>query len=115
MYFLTKELYFPSVEETTEEGILAVGGDLSTERLMLAYNSGIFPWFEDDEPILWWSPNPRMVLFPENFKLPNIAISHLYKQAGNSVSVPVINKIAENILKVMNGIDVRKSKELELF
>jgi leucyl/phenylalanyl-tRNA--protein transferase len=69
MYFLTKELYFPSVEETTEEGILAVGGDLSTERLMLAYNSGIFPWFEDDEPILWWSPEERMVLFFEYLKI----------------------------------------------
>ncbi|WP_320815485.1 leucyl/phenylalanyl-tRNA--protein transferase [Flavobacterium sp.] len=69
MYFLTKELYFPSVEETTPEGILAVGGDLSPERLMLAYNSGIFPWFEDDEPILWWSPEERMVLFFEYLKI----------------------------------------------
>lgn len=63
MYFLTKELYFPPVEETSSEGILAVGGNLSPERLMLAYNNGIFPWFEDDEPILWWSPEERMVLF----------------------------------------------------
>jgi leucyl/phenylalanyl-tRNA---protein transferase len=69
MYFLTKELYFPSVEETTEEGILAVGGDLSTERLMLAYNNGIFPWFEEDEPILWWAPEERMVLFFEDLKI----------------------------------------------
>ncbi len=69
MYFLTKELYFPPVEETSPEGILAVGGDLSTERLMLAYKSGIFPWFEDDEPILWWSPEERMVLFFEDLKI----------------------------------------------
>lgn len=69
MYFLTKELYFPPVEETSPEGILAVGGDLSLERLMLAYKSGIFPWFEDDEPILWWSPEERMVLFFENLKV----------------------------------------------
>lgn len=69
MYFLTKELYFPPVEETSSEGILAVGGDLSPERLMLAYNNGIFPWFEDDEPILWWSPEERMVLFFEDLKI----------------------------------------------
>lgn len=69
MYFLTKELYFPPVEETSSEGILAVGGNLSPERLMLAYNNGIFPWFEDDEPILWWSPEERMVLFFEDLKI----------------------------------------------
>jgi leucyl/phenylalanyl-tRNA--protein transferase len=69
MYFLTKELYFPPVEETSPEGILAVGGDLSSERLMLAYRNGIFPWFEDDEPILWWSPEERMVLFFDDLKI----------------------------------------------
>jgi leucyl/phenylalanyl-tRNA--protein transferase len=65
MYFLLKELFFPDVTEADAHGILAVGGDLSPERLMLAYRSGIFPWFDDDEPILWWSPPKRMVLFPE--------------------------------------------------
>lgn len=69
MYFVTKELYFPPVAETSPEGILAIGGDLSPERLMLAYKSGIFPWFEDDEPILWWSPEERMVLFFDNLKI----------------------------------------------
>jgi leucyl/phenylalanyl-tRNA---protein transferase len=69
MYFLTKELYFPPVEETSSEGILAVGGDLSPERLLLAYRSGIFPWFEEDEPILWWSPEERMVLFFDDLKI----------------------------------------------
>ncbi|MFT3793572.1 leucyl/phenylalanyl-tRNA--protein transferase [Flavobacterium sp.] len=63
MYFLSKELFFPSVEQADKYGLLAVGGDLSPERLMLAYRNGIFPWFDDDDPILWWSPNPRMVLF----------------------------------------------------
>ena len=57
MYYVSKELYFPPVEEASYEGIIAVGGDLSTERLLLAYKSGIFPWFELDEPILWWSPS----------------------------------------------------------
>lgn len=63
MYILPKELFFPPVSNANLDGILAIGGDLSPERLQLAYKSGIFPWFEDDEPIIWWSPNPRMVLF----------------------------------------------------
>ncbi|WP_347373349.1 leucyl/phenylalanyl-tRNA--protein transferase [Aequorivita sp. Q41] len=69
MHFLTEKIGFPNPEEATEEGLLAIGGDLSVERLMLAYNSGIFPWYETGEAILWWSPNPRMVLFPTKFKV----------------------------------------------
>jgi leucyl/phenylalanyl-tRNA--protein transferase len=69
MYFLSRELYFPPVSNASPEGIVAIGGDLSPQRLMLAYNSGIFPWFEDDEPILWWSPPERMVLFFAELKI----------------------------------------------
>ena len=69
MYFLTKKLYFPPVESASYEGILAVGGDLSIERLLLAYKSGIFPWYEPHEPILWWSPSERMVVYPATFKV----------------------------------------------
>lgn len=69
MYFLTRELFFPSVNLASPEGIVAIGGDLSPERLLLAYRNGIFPWFEDDEPILWWSPSERMVLFFEDLKI----------------------------------------------
>lgn len=63
MYFLLKELYFPPVEKADRYGLLAIGGDLSADRLMLAYRSGIFPWFQEGEPILWWAPPKRMVLF----------------------------------------------------
>ena len=64
---LKTDIWFPDVEESTEEGIVAVGGDLSVERLILAYSKGIFPWYSSDKsPILWWSPDPRFVLFPEN-------------------------------------------------
>ena len=64
---LKTDLWFPDVEESTDEGIVAVGGDLSVERLILAYSKGIFPWYSSDRsPILWWSPDPRFVLFPEN-------------------------------------------------
>ena len=69
IYLLTEELWFPPVSETHDLGIIAIGGDLSTERLLLAYNSGIFPWFEDGEPITWWSPEWRMVLFLDDLKI----------------------------------------------
>lgn len=69
MYFLSKDLYFPPVDEASMEGVLAIGGDLSIERLLLAYHSGIFPWFNEDEPILWWSPPERMVVVPSIYKV----------------------------------------------
>ncbi|MGB3605753.1 leucyl/phenylalanyl-tRNA--protein transferase [Psychroserpens sp.] len=69
MYFLTKTIEFPPVTSASKEGILAVGGDLSPERLILAYKSGIFPWFEDEQPIVWWSPDPRFIMFPKRLKV----------------------------------------------
>ncbi|MEH6356192.1 MAG: leucyl/phenylalanyl-tRNA--protein transferase [Marinobacter sp.] len=61
-------LWFPSPESALVEpdGLLAAGGDLSSKRLVMAYENGIFPWYSDDQPILWWSPDPRCVIFPEN-------------------------------------------------
>lgn len=67
--FLDDRLIFPAVDLANPEGLLAVGGDLSPERLLLAYKNGIFPWFNEDSLILWWSPDPRMVLFPEKIKI----------------------------------------------
>jgi len=69
MYLLSEDLIFPPVHLANEDGLLAIGGDLSAERLELAYKSGIFPWYNQGEPIIWYSPNPRMVLFPENLKI----------------------------------------------
>ena len=69
MYFLSNELYFPSVTQSSTEGIVAVGGDLSVNRLILAYKSGIFPWFDASEPILWWAPKKRMVVYPSSYKV----------------------------------------------
>lgn len=66
MYWLGTDLTFPDYNEVNEDGIIAIGGDLSPERLILAYKKGIFPWFNEDEPILWWFPQDRFVLFPEN-------------------------------------------------
>lgn len=81
MYILTEELIFPPVSEASPEGFLAIGGDLSPERLLLAYTNGIFPWFSEDEPIIWWSPDPRMVLFPENLKISKSMKQLLRKKA----------------------------------
>jgi leucyl/phenylalanyl-tRNA---protein transferase len=69
MHYLTKDIKFPDVSQATKDGLLAIGGDLSAERLLYAYKNGIFPWFSEGEPILWWSPNPRFVLFPEKLKI----------------------------------------------
>ena len=71
-----RSLEFPDLDEADESGLLAIGGDLSIERLKLAYSKGIFPWYEDGMPILWWSPDPRMVLFPEK-----MIISHSLRQS----------------------------------
>ncbi len=64
IYLLGEDTRFPSPEMATPEGIVAIGGDLSPQRLLNAYASGIFPWYSEDEPILWWSPDPRSVLLP---------------------------------------------------
>ncbi len=63
------ELYFPHPSLADEEGLLAIGGDLQPDRLLLAYRFGIFPWYNNDQPILWWSPDPRCVLYPGNLRV----------------------------------------------
>lgn len=68
--YLTDRIAFPPPTLATKEGLLAIGGDLSEKRLLLAYQMGIFPWYAPDEPILWWSPDPRLVLFPHELKIP---------------------------------------------
>jgi leucyl/phenylalanyl-tRNA---protein transferase len=70
IYRLSDALIFPSPEKADTDGLLAVGGDLSPKRLILAYHSGIFPWYAENSPILWWSPDPRLILEPKNFKVP---------------------------------------------
>jgi leucyl/phenylalanyl-tRNA--protein transferase len=75
IYGLTEDLSFPHPSLANEDGLLAVYGDLSTERLLLAYCNGIFPWYSEDEPILWWSPDPRFILYPKDIK-----ISHSMKK-----------------------------------
>jgi len=69
IYMLSDDLSFPPPNLAGKDGLLAVGGDLSKERLLLAYQNGIFPWFSDDDPIIWWSPDPRLVLYPGELKI----------------------------------------------
>lgn len=70
VFWLNKEeISFPHPSTANADGILAVGGDLKPERLVLAYNWGIFPWFNEGEPIVWWHPNPRFVLYPDHLKV----------------------------------------------
>ncbi|MFC1811622.1 leucyl/phenylalanyl-tRNA--protein transferase [Thermodesulfobacteriota bacterium] len=69
VFLLSDKLAFPSPQLAEKEGLLAVGGDLSQRRLLLAYRMGIFPWFSEAEPILWWSPDPRLVLYPKELKV----------------------------------------------
>jgi len=61
---LTENLSFPPADQAINDGLLALGGDLSVPRLIKAYANGIFPWYEEGQPIMWWSPNPRMVSEP---------------------------------------------------
>lgn len=69
MFLLNQELVFPPADMASPEGLLAIGGDLSPERLLLAYRNGIFPWYNEDEPICWWTPDPRFVLYPGELKV----------------------------------------------
>jgi leucyl/phenylalanyl-tRNA---protein transferase len=85
IYKLGKSIVFPDPSEA-EDGIIAIGGDLSPQRLMAAYQSGIFPWYNDDEPLLWWSPDPRSVLFPDELKVSR-SMAQLLKKKTFRVSL----------------------------
>ena len=69
VFRLTKDIIFPNPELSEDDGLLAIGGDLSLERLILAYCNGIFPWYNEGEPILWWCPKPRFILIPEEVNI----------------------------------------------
>jgi len=99
MHFLTQKIEFPDVTEASADGLLAVGGDLSSERLLHAYANGIFPWYEDAEPILWWSPDPRFVLFPEDLRISK-SMRQILKQGKFEVSVnKAFRAVVENCAK----------------
>lgn len=98
MVFLTENTRFPPVENATAEGVVAVGGDLSINRLMEAYSEGIFPWFDHGSLIMWWSPDPRMILVPSQVKVSksmrNILNRQVFKVTYNTAFDQVIQHCA---------------------
>ncbi len=103
---LSKELVFPDVSLATPEGVLAIGGDLSSERLILAYRNGIFPWYNQGEPIVWYAPPKRMVLFPEEIRISKSMRSIIKK---NHFQI-TINKAFEAVIANCRTI-VRKDQD----
>ena len=106
VYQLTTDLVFPDPEWSNPEGILAVGGDLQVQRLLLAYQQGIFPWYEEGSPLLWWSPPTRCVLKPEEFHASR-SLKRLRKQKRFNVTIDrafaqVIRACAQT--RLANGI-----------
>ncbi len=99
VFLLTDKIAFPPPHFASGEGLLAVGGDLSRERLLLAYRMGIFPWFSDHDPILWWSPDPRLVLYPREIKvsktLKKIIRKGMFKVTMDSAFDRVITQCAQ--------------------
>jgi leucyl/phenylalanyl-tRNA--protein transferase len=99
VFLLSEKISFPSPNLASREGLLAVGGDLNQQRLLLAYRLGIFPWFADDDPILWWSPDPRLVLYPEEMRvsrtLKKIIKKELFRMTIDSAFDQVINSCAQ--------------------
>lgn len=94
---LTDEIWFPHPSNAMEDGLLAIGGDLSTERLLAAYKQGIFPWYDGDIP-LWWHPNPRFVLYPSKIKISKsmkvILKKSAFKFSANTAFAQVIQSCA---------------------
>lgn len=104
MYVLDEVLHFPAVEKADEYGLLAIGGDLSLKRLELAYKNGIFPWFEEGQPILWYSPNPRMVLLFQNLKVSK-SMKQLLKKK------PFVITVNSNFQEVITRCAEQKRKD----
>ncbi|WP_178990805.1 MULTISPECIES: leucyl/phenylalanyl-tRNA--protein transferase [Winogradskyella] len=96
MHFLTQKIDFPDVSKASADGLLAIGGDLSPERLLFAYSKGIFPWFQDEEPILWWSPDPRFVLLPDDLKVSKSMKQVLKKDAFKVTTNKAFKAVVEN-------------------
>lgn len=107
VFQLNEDLVFPPPELAREDGLLAVGGDLSIPRLLLAYQMGIFPWYSPGEPILWWAPDPRLVLFPHEFhlsqRLSRKIRQETFKVTMDEAFAEVIGQCAHTRLKTGQG------------
>jgi leucyl/phenylalanyl-tRNA---protein transferase len=99
VFVLSEALVFPPPHLATPEGLLAAGGDLSPERLLLAYRSGIFPWYSDDEPILWWSPDPRLMLYPRDLHVSR-SLAKVIRRGDFTVSM---DRTFERVIRACAG------------
>ncbi len=122
LFFLGDRLEFPPVEMANDDGLLAVGGDLSPERLLLAYKNGIFPWFNEDALILWWCPDPRMVLYPKRLKISKsmrkVLRNNQFRLTQNTCFEKVLDNCANAERKDQEGTWITpkmKTAYLELF
>jgi leucyl/phenylalanyl-tRNA--protein transferase len=105
MKWLTHKIEFPKPETASEEGVIALGGDLSEERLLLAYQSGIFPWYSDDEPIVWYCPSERMVLFPEDLKVSKSMKQIIRKKQFTITQSTAFNEVIFNCKHILRNDD----------
>jgi leucyl/phenylalanyl-tRNA--protein transferase len=107
IFQLTDDLLFPPPELAEDDGLLCVGGDLSEDRLLLAYSMGIFPWYSDGYPVMWWSPDPRLVLFPGELKvsrsLRQVLKKDVYKVTMDAAFPEVIRNCAGILRKHDQG------------
>jgi leucyl/phenylalanyl-tRNA--protein transferase len=99
VYLLGNELVFPPVDGA-EDGLVAVGGDLSTERLVLAYSSGLFPWYEGGQPILWHSPDPRYVITPDTFHVPRRLARQIRSQPYRLTMDTAFDRVIEHCERI---------------
>jgi leucyl/phenylalanyl-tRNA--protein transferase len=100
IYHLVKEVVFPPPEHADPSGLLAVGGDLASERLLEAYRAGIFPWYSDDQPILWWSPDPRLVLDLDDFKISR----SLRKTLKRGIFEVTFDRVFEEVIRACSSV-----------
>lgn len=107
IFRLTKEIIFPPPELAEPEGILAVGGDLRPERLLAAYRQGIFPWYSEGEPLLWWFTDPRLVIDPAEFHIP----SRLARYRRNSGVEVRFDTAFEQVIQNCAGIRTEAGEE----
>lgn len=100
VYQLSEDLVFPSPHLASQEGLLAVGGDLTGTRLLLAYSQGIFPWYSEGEPILWWSPDPRLVLYPNELKVSRSLNKVIHKGRFNITTDRAFKQVIQDCARV---------------
>ena len=107
IFLLSDEIKFPPPHLARKDGLLAVGGDLSQDRLLLAYKMGIFPWYLESEPILWWSPDPRLVLYPNEIKVSK----SLKKILKNEIFSVTIDQTFDRVINCCAQVRLQKNEE----